>query len=102
MTSRRLATTGLLGAMIVLALTTTPDAQERVRLYGTVQWIGSNAMQVMTASGSFPVDLSEAEQSSYQGLRSGAVVVVDGVVSTDRRRVIASQVWRDETGSQGP
>jgi hypothetical protein len=81
----------------------TGEAQERVRLLGTVQWIASTTMQMMTVSGtSVAVDLKEADQSSYQTLRNGETVVVDGVVSADRRGVVARAIWRDEGGSQAP
>ena len=81
----------------------TGEAQERVRLLGTVQWIASTTMQMMTVSGtSVAVDLKQADQSSYQTLRNGETVVVDGVVSADRRGVVARAIWRDEGGSQAP
>ncbi|HEY7363035.1 MAG TPA: hypothetical protein VIE37_02925 [Methylomirabilota bacterium] len=71
------------------------DAQQRIRLVGWVQWIGGTRMQVMTDGGTVAVDLQEADQGSYQGLRSGERIVVDGVVATDRSRVIAREIWRD-------
>jgi hypothetical protein len=87
------------------------DAQERVRVEGWVQWIGgANRMQVMTYGGSIAVDgsrrqvmpfggtvtvdLKDADQSSYQALRERDRVIVDGVISTDRRRVMAREIWR--------
>jgi len=67
-----------------------------VRVVGTIQWASGTRMQVMTDGGaSVAVDLMEAEQSDYRGLRPGDVVLVDGVMSPDRRRVIAREVWRD-------
>jgi hypothetical protein len=103
-TSQRSAAAGLLGATFLFALAVAPaEAQERVRLFGTVQWIASSSMQMMTVSGtSVAVDLTQANQSSYQALRNGQPVVVDGVVSADRRGVIAREIWRDEGGAQGP
>jgi hypothetical protein len=63
-------------------------------------------MQVMTDGGSsIAVDLMEADQSTYRGLRSGDRVLIDGVVSSDRRRVIALEIWRDSgrgTWTQSP
>jgi hypothetical protein len=95
---------GLLGAMLLLALAVaTAETQERVRLFGTVQWIASTTMQLMTPSGtSVAVDLRQADQSSYQALRNGEPVLVDGVVSADRRGVVAYDIRRYEAGSQAP
>ena len=104
MTSRRATTGGMIGAALLVALAVTaPEAQERIRIFGTVQWIASSTMQVMTPSGtSVAIDLTDADQSSYRVLRYGEPVVIDGVVSSDRRRVVAQEIWRDESGSQGP
>ena len=89
---------------MLVALAVGPsEAQERVRLFATVQWIASTTMQVMTVSGtSVAIDLTQADQSSYQGLRNGETVVIDGVVSSDRRRVIAREIWRDQGDTQAP
>jgi hypothetical protein len=73
-----------------------PDAQEVLRFLGMVQWITGTRMQVITDSGaSVAIDLTEADQSSYRGLRHGEFVVVDGVFSADRRRIVAREIWRD-------
>jgi hypothetical protein len=69
------------------------EAQERIRVAGWVQWLSGNSMQVMTPGGSIAVDLRQASQSSYQALRPGDAVVVDGVVASDRTRVIARDVY---------
>ena len=100
----RRSAAGFLGAVLLVALAVGPsEAQERVRLFGTVQWIASSTMQMMTVSGaSVAIDLKEADQSSYQGLRNGETVVVDGVVSSDRRRVIAREIYRDQRDFQAP
>ncbi|HXD96314.1 MAG TPA: hypothetical protein VN646_07210 [Candidatus Acidoferrum sp.] len=87
---------GLVGMVLVLAFLATAGAQELIRFAGSVQWISGNRMQVMTASGaSIAVDLTQADQSSYQGLRNGDAVLVDGVLSADRRRIVARELWRD-------
>ena len=101
---RRPTAAGFLGGLMLVALAGGPSgAQERVRLFATVQWIASTTMQVMTVSGaSVAIDLTQADQSSYQGLRNGETVVIDGVVSSDRRRVIARGIWRDQGDSQAP
>ncbi len=69
------------------------EAQEPIRLTGWVQWLSGTTMQVMTPAGTIAVDLREAPQSSYQALRPGEPVVIDGVVARDRTRVIARDVW---------
>ena len=72
------------------------EAGELVRITGEVQWLAGSRMQVMTdTGGSVAVDLTEAEQSSYQALRPGDAVVVDGEVAADRRRIFAREIWRD-------
>lgn len=88
---------GLLGAVLLLTLAVgASEAQELVRFFGSVQWIAGTRMQVMTDSGvSVAVDLTQADQSSYQALRSGDSVVVDGVLSADRRRIVARDLWRE-------
>jgi hypothetical protein len=72
------------------------EAQGLVRVVGSVQWIAGTRMQVMTDPGaSVTIDLMQADQSSYQGLRAGDIVVVDGSLSADRRRILARGLWRD-------
>jgi hypothetical protein len=98
---------GLLGLVLLLTLAVVaPEAQELVRFFGSVQWIAGTRMQVMTDSGaSVAVDLTQADQSSYQALRSGDLVVVDGVPSADRRRIVAGGLWRESgrgSWSQSP
>jgi hypothetical protein len=97
MIRRRSAAAAFLGAVLLLALAVVPpEAQELVRIAGTVQWIAGTRMQVMTETGaSIAVDLTQADQSSFQPLRNGDAVVVDGVVTADRRRVVAREIWRD-------
>jgi hypothetical protein len=101
---RRSGFAGLLGALLLVALAVAaPQAQERIRLLGMVQWVGSTTMQVMTAGGtSVAVDLGQADQSSYQAVRAGERIVVDGVVSTDRRRIIAREIYRDQGTTEAP
>jgi hypothetical protein len=87
----------LVAAALLFALgAVAAEAQELMRFVGTVQWVGGTRMQVMTDSGgSVAIDLMQADQSSYQGLRTGDAVVVDGYLSTDRRRIVARDLWRD-------
>jgi hypothetical protein len=97
-----LALATLVGGMALLVLVHGAEAQEELRLFGWVQWISSTSMQVMTASGaSVAIDLKEVDQSSYRALRYGEMIVVDGVVSGDRRRIVAREIWRD-AGSEAP
>ena len=86
---------GLLCVWLLFCLASPLHAQE-ARLVGQVQWIAGNRMQVLTADGtSFAIDLTEADQDSYRALRFGDWVVVDGYVSSDRRRIVAREIWRD-------
>jgi hypothetical protein len=92
----RSAVAGLLGAALLLALAVGAPEAQLVRFAGSVQWISGTRMQVMTDSGaSVAVDLTETDQSSYQAMRNGDFVVVDGVFSADRRRIVARDLWRD-------
>jgi hypothetical protein len=80
---------------LLLVLASPLQAQE-TRVMGQVQWIAGNRMQVLTEDGtSFAIDLTEADQDSYRALRLGDWVVVDGYISSDRRRIVAREIWRD-------
>jgi hypothetical protein len=80
---------------LLLVLASPLHAQE-TRVMGQVQWIAGNRMQVLTEDGtSFAIDLTEADQDSYRALRLGDWVVVDGYISSDRRRIVAREIWRD-------
>ena len=86
----------LLGGVLLLALAVVAAEAQELRIIGSVQWIGGTRMQVMTDTGaSVAVDLMQANQSLYQGLRAGDLVVVHGSLSTDRRRLMARELWRD-------
>jgi hypothetical protein len=92
---RAAATCLVMGFGLALAVPAS-EAQAPVRILGAVQWVAGAQMQLMTDTGaSVTVDLTEADQSSYQALRGGEAVVVDGVLSSDRRRVVAREIWRD-------
>jgi hypothetical protein len=96
--SRREALVWMLGsAAVALAAAPVPVlAQAPARVQGMVQWISARGMQLMTDSGaSVAIDLAEADQSNYRGIRPGDWVLVDGVLSSDRRRVVAREIWRD-------
>lgn len=95
-TPLRSVTAIVLGAALLALVVAAPQAQELLRISGSVQWIAGSRMQVMTTSGSsIAVDLTQADQSSYQMLRGDDSVIVDGVRSSDGRRFIASGIWRD-------
>src|SRR5437762_7534026 len=95
-TPLRSVTAIVLGAALLALVVAAPQAQELLRISGSVQWIAGSRMQVMTTSESpIAVDLTQADQSSYQMLRGGDSVIVDGVLSSDGRRFIASGIWRD-------
>ena len=93
---------GLLFAGVVVLDVSPSEAQERVRVDGWVQWVGGNTLQLMTGGGTVAIDLRQADQASYRGLRTGERVVVDGTVSRDRRAVVASVIWRIDDGGQSP
>jgi hypothetical protein len=94
--ARRSVAAALLAVGFLLALVPALPAQEMLRVIGWVQWVGGTRMQVTTETGaSVAVDLTEADQASYQGLRAGDAVVVDGFLSSDRRRFVARVIWQD-------
>jgi hypothetical protein len=73
-------------------------AQAPVRVLGMVQWVAATRMAVITEFGeSVAVDLMQADQSTYRALRGGDRVLVDGTLSSDRRHVIARDIWRDDS-----
>ena len=93
---RRAARSIVAAALLLGFVTVAAQAQGMLRFVGSVQWIAGNSMQVMTDTGaSVVVDLTQADQSSYRGLRTGDAVVVDGYLSADRRRIVAEELWRD-------
>jgi hypothetical protein len=64
-----------------------------VRLIGSVQWIGGLGMALaLDTGGSIRIDLTSVELTDYQGLTSGDRVVVTGVLSPRRDRVIATAI----------
>lgn len=72
----------VLGVLLSLAISPVPGhGQERFRVHGYIQWIAADAMQLQTDGGpSISLDLSQVDQSSYQGLANGKGVTVTGVV----------------------
>ena len=102
MATWRLALCALVWAGLILGDPVVIAAQQRVRVDGLVQWLGATNMQVMTAGGTVPIDLRQADQGSYRGLRTGERVIVDGVLSSDRRMVVAQDIWRGGDGVESP
>jgi hypothetical protein len=82
--------------LLVLALAGVVGAQGAPeRFMGTVQWLTGERMALALDGGpSVPVDLTGADQGTYQSLSPGDRVVVTGTVSPDRDRVIAISVDR--------
>ena len=74
----------LLSLVLFLCLAISPapgNGQERFQVHGYIQWISGNTMQLQTDSGvSISLDLSQADQGSYQTLTNGNGVTVTGVV----------------------
>ena len=76
-------------------------ADEPARFNGRVQWIAGVKMLVQPRAGGQPVnvDLSRVSQDAYSALRGGDWVLVDGVVSSDGRWIVANTVV--PTGGRG-
>ena len=90
---------GVAAAVAWLVATAAPaPAQSAVRVEGVVQWVAAARMAVTTDFGdSIVIDLMQADQSTYRALRGGERVLVDGTLSSDRRHVIARNIWRDDS-----
>jgi len=83
-------------ALVVVLLAASVDAENApVHLIGAVQWIGGLGMALaLDTGGSIRIDLTGVGLTDYQGLTSGDRVVVTGVLSTQRDRVIATAIAR--------
>jgi hypothetical protein len=92
---RRSTVIALLCVGVLVVRPAAADAQEPVRVSGVVQWVSGMAIQVMTGAGTVAVDIREADQSAYRGLRTG-------VVSSDGRRVIAYSIRRSGESVESP
>src|SRR5207247_3388762 len=76
----------VLGAALLALVVAAPQAQELLRISGSVQWIAGSRMQVMTTSGSsIVVDLTQADQSSDRRLLVDDSVIVHAVRSWEGR-----------------
>lgn len=89
----RLVLVVMLVAMLSLPSLAAAQGQDVV-LLGRVQWIAAQKMMLLPQSGSVPVniDLNQVRLDQYALLAQGNRVAVDGVVSHDGRRVIATSV----------
>jgi len=82
-------------AVVVLSLPSQVDAQRQdVRLLGRVQWIAAQRMMLLPKAGAVPVnvDLNLVPLEQYAAVAQGNQVAVDGVISNDGRRIIATSV----------
>ena len=95
---RRRRALGLAAAVTFVVATALPAlAQRPVRIVGQVQWVSATSMAVLTELGdSIVIDLVSAEQSTYRALRTGDWVLIDGTLASNRRHVIARNIWRDD------
>jgi hypothetical protein len=81
-----------IAVLLVLAVAAPAGAQSE-RFVGTVQWISGTRMALALDNGaSVPIDLTGADQGSYQSLGPGDRVVVTGTVSPERDRVLATSI----------
>jgi len=85
----------LVAAVVSILLAAPAAAQpEDVLVSGRVQWIAGQKMLLLPRSGGVPVnvDLVQVPLEQYAGLTQGSQVRVDGVISNDGRRVLATSV----------
>ena len=87
-------------AVVMLLAAPAVAQQEDVLLSGRVQWIAGQKMLLLPRSGGVPVniDLVQVPLEQYAGLTQGSRVRVDGVISNDGRRVVATSVVMLATG----
>jgi hypothetical protein len=92
----RRAVRGALAALLLLGLVCAAIAQEVRVFHGRVIWVQGTPMAFAPDSGgSFDVDVSKVDQTSYEFLKSGDAVTVVGVVTPDGNRVIATTITPD-------
>lgn len=96
MVPMRSAARGALAALLLLGLVCAAIAEEVRVFHGRVIWVQGTSMAFAPDSGgSFDVDVSKVDQTSYQFLKSGDAVTIVGVISADGARVIASTITPD-------
>ena len=98
MVSMRRAARGALTALLLLGLVCAAIAQEVRTFHGRVNWIQGSTMVFTpdTGSGSFEVDVSKLDQTSYAFLKSGDPVTIIGTVTRDGNKVIAMEIKPDQ------
>ena len=88
---------GAAAVTLVLALALATAAQELRSYHGRVLFVAGNAMGFAPDDGgSFEVDLTQVDQSSYEFLVNGDSVTVVGYVSRDGNKVIAVSITKDQ------
>ena len=98
MVPMRRAARGALTALLLLGLVCAAIAQEVRTFHGRVNWIAGSTMVFTPDSGggSFEVDISKLDQTSYSFLKSGDAVTVVGTVTPDGNKVIATDIKPDQ------
>ena len=84
-----------LALVVLLADVDLAAAQgQPVQVVGRVQWFSSEKMMLIPDTGGLPmeIDITEVPLDNYRTLTEGDWVVVNGVVSPDGRKVIASSI----------
>ncbi len=83
-------------SLLIVGPLTSVGAQERaLRFQGRVLWIAGQTMMVALDEGpSVSIDLARVAQGDYHVLGQNDWVVVDAVIPTGSRRVIATSVQR--------
>jgi hypothetical protein len=86
----------LMTISLSLALVCAALAQEVRSFHGRVLYIAGNSMGFAPdIGGSFDVDLTQVDQTSYAFLKSGDAVTVVGVVTPDGNKLIAVSITPD-------
>jgi len=92
----RSAARGALAALLLLGLVCAAIAEEVRVFHGRVIWVQGTTMAFAPDSGgSFDVDVSNVDQTSYEFLKSGDAITVVGVETPDGNRVIATTITPD-------
>ena len=96
MVPMRSAARGALAALLWLGLVCAAIAQEVRSFHGRVNWVqGSTMAFTPDSGGSFEVDVSKLDQTSYAFLKSGDPVTIVGTVTRDGNKVIATDIKPD-------